>query len=492
MRVGATYQPRRPDQTLLYRVIADHYETFQARQAERDRPVPGFVDREFRAFLGCGVLAHGFLRVHCDACGQDRLVPFACRGRGFCPSCAGRRMAETAAHLVDRVLPEVRVRQWVLSVPFALRYRLAWDKSLVRDILQILARAVFGSLRRRARDLEGVRDSQCGAVTFIQRFGSSLNCHLHFHMLALDGVYAADDGGHPRFHALDAPDDADVVAVAHRIARRTAQLLERRGLGPDADPEEVDALAREEPLLASLVGASVAGRIATGPNAGQPVRLAGNLIEDRYRETLTGPRCANVAGFSLHANVAVGGADRAGLERLCRYAGRGPLASERLTRRPDGRLAYRLKRPWSNGATHVVFDDLELLEKLAALVPPPRFHMVRYHGVLAPAAKWRSQIVPRPPEDDAGDGVCPHDRADGSADPESSSRPPNYTWAQLLRRVFQIDVLECPRCGDRLRILAAVQSPEAIRKILECMGLPSRAPPIAGVRLEDNPQLEWA
>jgi hypothetical protein len=397
MGLAATDQSRHPEQTLLYQVVAEHLETFLARQAERDRPVPGFVEREFRAYLECGILAHGFLRVHCDACGADRLVAFACKGRGFCPSCTGRRMAETAAHLVDRVIPEVSVRQWVLSVPFALRYRLAYDKALVRDVLQIFARAVFGSLRRRARDTEEIRDSQCGAVTFVQRFGSSVNCHLHFHMLALDGVYAAGVDPHPRFHTLPAPDDAEVVAVAGRIAGRVGRLLERRGLGADADPDQADSLARDEPVLASLVGASVAGRIATGPNAGQRVRMAGIEIEDGYREAWTGTRCANVAGFSLHANVAVRAQDRRGLERLCRYMGRGPLASERLTRRRDGELAYRLKRPWSNSATHVIFDPLELLEKLAALVPPPRFHMVRYHGVLAPAAKWRSQIVPPRP-----------------------------------------------------------------------------------------------
>jgi len=152
---------------------------------------------------------------------------------------------------------------------------------MVRDVLQIFARAVFGSLRRRAREQDRIRDAQCGAVTFVQRFGSSVNCHLHFHMLALDGVYAADEDGHPRFHTLDPPGDNEVVQLARRIADRTRALLERRGCGPDADPEQVDSLARDEPLLASLYSASVTGRIATGPNAGQRVRLAGNLIEDR-------------------------------------------------------------------------------------------------------------------------------------------------------------------------------------------------------------------
>jgi hypothetical protein len=87
--------------------------------------VPRFVARELRAFLRCGVLAHGFVRVHCDGCGLDRVAAFSCKGRGFCPSCDGRRMADTAAQFVDRVLPEVPVRQWVLSLPQALRDRLA-------------------------------------------------------------------------------------------------------------------------------------------------------------------------------------------------------------------------------------------------------------------------------------------------------------------------------------------------------------------------------
>jgi hypothetical protein len=136
-----SYIPRNPEKTVLYGVVAAHLETFLARQRERDRVVPRFVERELRSFLDCGILARGFLRVYCDACGLDRLVPY-CKKRGFCPSCGGRRMADTAAHLVDRVIPEVPVRQWMLSVPYALRYRLAYDTSLVRDVLQILVQTM--------------------------------------------------------------------------------------------------------------------------------------------------------------------------------------------------------------------------------------------------------------------------------------------------------------------------------------------------------------
>ena len=119
------YRPCRPEESVLYGAMAGHLETFLARQRERGRLVPRFVERELHSFLDCGILARGFLRVHCDVCRLDRVVPYSCKCGGFCPSCCGRRMADTAAHLVDRVLPEVPVRQWVLPVPFALRYRLA-------------------------------------------------------------------------------------------------------------------------------------------------------------------------------------------------------------------------------------------------------------------------------------------------------------------------------------------------------------------------------
>jgi hypothetical protein len=129
--------------------------------------VPRFVEREFRAYVDCGMLEHGFVRVRCDACGCDRLVAFSCKGRGFCPSCGGRRMADTAAHLVDRVLPEVPVRQWVLSLPFALRYRLAYDAQRTSTVLSLFVRTVFASLRRRARQQWSIDRGQCGAVTFL-------------------------------------------------------------------------------------------------------------------------------------------------------------------------------------------------------------------------------------------------------------------------------------------------------------------------------------
>ena len=480
---------------MLYQVAAQHLETFLARAEQRDRPVPRFVVRELRGFLDCGVLARGFLRVHCDDCGRDRLVAFSCKARGVCPSCGGRRMADTAAHLVDRVLPRAPVRQWVLTVPFALRYRMAYDANLTAAVLQILVRAVFASLRRRARARRAIPDPLCGAVTFVQRFGDALNLNVHFHMLALDGVYDPADPGGPRFRPLPPPDDDEVARVCARIARRLAQLLERRGLD---DAHDVDPLHEAQPLLAGVYGASVRGRIATGRRAGRRVERLGDRIDPEDLGEIASPRCASVYGVSLHANVAVPAGDRLRLERLCRYAARAPLASERLSRLSDGRLLYRLKNRWRDGSTHVLFEPQELLEKLVALVPPPRVNLVRYHGAFAPRSVWRAAIVPARSTAPGrrcvhgADRPAPAARSDDCPGSAPRTRPARrhpavpllrlsryYTWAELMRRVFALDVLECAHCHGRLRILAAIHPPRTTRVILEHLGLPARAPPVA-------------
>ena len=339
------YRPRNPAENLLYKVVSGHLETFLARQRERDRNVPDFVEREFRSFLDCGVLARGFIRVHCSACGLDRVVGFSCKRRGFCHSCGSRRMADTAAHLVDRVFPHVPVRQWVLSFPHALRYRLAYDSDLITDVLDIFIKTVFASLIRRAAEFGAVRKAQCGALSFIQRFGSALDLNVHIHAILLDGVYAADDEGQPQFQVLLAPDDEEIARLTASLAERITKFLCGRGLGPESDREESDPLSRDQPWLAGLYAASVLGRTAFGPNAGRRATRTGDQIDPESMDAFASPRCASVNGFSLHANVALNGADRNRLERLIRYCARPPVAVERLEALPDGRLLYRLKRP---------------------------------------------------------------------------------------------------------------------------------------------------
>jgi hypothetical protein len=127
---------------------------------------------------------------------------------------------------------------------------------------------------------------------------------------------------------------------------------------------------------------------------------------------------------------------------------------------------------------------LELIEKLAALVPPPRVNLVRYHGVLAPAARHRAEVVPGRNTESPAPSTEAKPPETESAKPDQ--RPRNYSWAELLHRVFAIDVLSCPECGGRMRMLSAVYSPEAIQAILACLGLPARSPPVTGPDPDDS------
>jgi hypothetical protein len=322
----ANYERHQPEHTLLHEVVRENLETFLANASDQGAPVARFVERELRdsqallAPLSCGILARGFLRLHCDACGRDRLLAFSCRGRALCPSCGGRHMADAAAHLVDCVLPEVPVRQWVLTLPYPLRYRCAWDPKLTSEVLRAFLRALFADLRRRARIRHGVQQAQCGAVTAIQRFGSALNLAPHFHCLILDGVYPGPAYQPGPFLSLPPPTTEDVARVMAGMARRVMRLFEKRGLEDGDDP-----LAADDPLLATLMAASVRSRIATGPEAGQPWRRLGDRVdpvepeESRAGTDAEAPdRCVREGGMSLHADVSVPARDRNRLERLGR------------------------------------------------------------------------------------------------------------------------------------------------------------------------------
>jgi hypothetical protein len=358
-----------------------------------------------------------------------------------------------------------------------------------------------------------VQRGQNGSVTFIQRFGSALNLTPHFHTLVLDGVYAGRSHDLGSFVPLPPPETEDVARILVGTARRILRIFERRGLDPDED-----SLASDEPLLALLTAASIRSRIATGPEAGQGWRRLGDRVEpvDTGEGSVESqvpppPRCVREGGMSLHADVAVPANDRNRLERLCRYVARPPIALDRLEAMPDGRLAYRLKTRWRDGTTHVLMERHELLERLAPIIPPPRAHQVRYHGVLAPCASGRDRVVAsvtgRESQDRRPDQRAPSFEVAAETltvapdrDPANRSdatRPSplreslreeelvlqrRIPWAELLQRVFEVDALCCPKCGGRMRVLSAITDPTVAARILRCLALPSRAPPLATSR----------
>jgi len=475
-RPSPDYTPKSPAQGVLYQVVRDHFETFRAeavRVYERDA-LPRFIEKEFRGFLRCGCLAGGFARFHCGRCGLDRLVPFSCKGRAICPSCGGRRMAERAAHLVDHVFPIVPVRQWVLTLPRRLRYVLAWDHTLCRAVSGVFVRVVLGFSRRRARRA-GAHGGRGGAVAIIQRFGSALNLNVHVHALVLDGVYVEDDTGTLRFHEAEPPTDDEMDRLLQTIDRRIHRLLARRGVLDDlGEGSAADPWREAAPVLAGIAEASVQGRRALGEKAGAAVRRCGGSADLlALAPSGLGPCHARGNGFDLHAGLVVPPRDRARLERLCRYALRPPVAHDRIHLTPDGQVMLDLRHRWADGTTHLVFDPIELLERLAALTPRPRINLLLYYGVLGARSAWRARLA-------GSESERPAETTTGTASEHRTAAPvpprTNWLWAELMQRSFGFDVLACPRCGDRLELIAVIEDPTVIRRILSHLGLPTEVP----------------
>src|SRR5690606_16770526 len=290
----------------------------------------------------------------------------------------------------------------------------------------------------------------------------SLNPHLHYHVLAIDGVFSEGASGDVRFHEATGLSPDNAQRLARTMQRRVLRAFRRRGLLDDATAD--DMLTWQ----------------ATG-------------------------------GFSVDASVRIEGDDRAGVERLVRYCARPPFALERLhalgdaaaLASEDARLLYRLPEPDRHGRSALVLSPLELLDRISRLIPPPRVHRHRYHGVSAPDAKLRAAVVAidrgapdtdTPAPDAASPAAGPGasagpERARTEAPPPGRGHPSRLAWALLLARIYEVLPLLCPACGGPMRIVAFLTEPSVVRPILIHLGLPDRPPPVAPARRP--PQAEF-
>ena len=395
--LAAPYAPRRPTETVLYGLVRQNLESFLTYAREHyDGGLPRYVEQELRSYLACGDFSRGFTRLSCEACGHDLLVAFSCGSRSLCPSCTGRRMANTAAFLVDRVVPDVPVRQYVLTLPYGLRKLVAFKSDVLTAVARIFVESVFASYRTRAKRI-GVEAPQGGAVNFLQRCGSSVNLHVHYHLVALDGVFARDAHGRVVFHPAPAPTPADLDAIIERTARRTIGWLRRHGYLDDSPLEA----RSNEPAAQTALDACAAIAMGRGNVTTMP---RDDMAEDdghgADKERPDAPALVvDRDGFNLHAGVRIAAGDDLGRERLLRYAARPPLSLERLRRLPGGRVAYRLKYVVrGQRGKYRVMTGVEFLARLAAITCPPRYPLTRFAGVLAPRSAWRREVVPKPRE----------------------------------------------------------------------------------------------
>lgn len=383
-------------------------------------------------------------------------------------------MSETAAHLVDHVLPHKNIRQWVLTFPVPIRLCLAVRPKVMARALEI-SHLVIGQYYRKKAGLTA-NNSKSGAVTLIQRFGGSLNLNIHFHQLFVDGCYELNEQKQPiDFWVATPPTVTEIEEVLTKIIAKLTKHMERQKIIiRDDDNGGFQIPIPDEDTLSKLQATSVTYRFATGKSKGKKAIVLKSVTDSDH--TATKGLVAKNSGFSLHAGVATKAHERDRLEKVCRYIARPAVAEERLSTNDQGDVIYRFKKPWDDGTTAMKLTPMELMERLVALVPRPRVHLTRFHGVLAPHYKYRKQIIPKaPPLKLAQDQEI--------IEPQPLElKKKNIPWARLLARVFGIDVETCIQCGGKMKIIAAIEDPKVIRKILEHMGLDTKPPPLAPAR----------
>jgi hypothetical protein len=490
----------RPESTALHQTVAEHWPAF-LEQSEEHGGLPRFVVKEFEEYLCCGRLEHGCLHLVCRECGYSDLVAFSCKKRGFCPSCLGRRMADTAVHLEQSVLPRVPIRHWICSLPWGLRALLGYDRKLCAEVVSAFMTEVDRSLRWRAKrelGLASVAEAHTGSVVAVQRTDSALRLNVHSHALVLDGVYV-HEGDDPRapleFRELDTPTHADIAEVAARTAARIEKILKAHGrsLGPELGDDTPPELALDEPGLAACYAAAAQGISVSGERAGKPpLRLiASPEPPPRPRAAdATDQPIAEVRGINIHAAQVVDGRDRRRVERLCKYITRPPVAQDRLERRADGKLELSFKKAWRDGTRALVFEPADLIPRLVAAVPPPRWHLLRYFGVLSSHSSRRRLVVPTPPVDSTASKPPPARGDQLELLGERDDAPaPRKRWAWLLAHVFAADVETCPRCSGPMRWAEVATTRGQIARLLAEHGLGPRAPPVEHAKLRVPEQL---
>ena len=394
----------------MYRLFETHFEEVKGQWEERfERRFGfwrGFVDEQVRRYLDCGLYENGFARIRCPECAKEYLLAFSCKTRELCPSCAAKRSAATAALLVEDVLEDVGHAQWVFVIPKMLRPYFLHH----RELLGGLSRAVWETvleLMIAAVDDETFRP---GMVAVVQTAGDMANWQPHTHAMVSRGGWTRD---------------WEWVPIPY-VDEHSAELLFRHKVMRLLQGEGLLGEERSELLLS-------------------------------WRHT----------GFSVHNRVTVEPEDQPAVERLARYIMRPPISLDRMSWDGEGEVRYRRKGghegPGLQDGVEETFDAAEFLARVIMHIPAPRRHLVRYYGAYSNASRGKRRLR----EETAcpsGDGHAPSVR--GKKDPGPDARALRRSWAQLLKRIYEVDPLVCPRCGSEMKVIAFIIDHEVVDKIL--------------------------
>ena len=370
----------------------------------------GFVDEQVRRYLDCGLFENGFARVTCPDCHAEYLLAFSCKTRELCPSCAARRAAATAVLLREEVLEEVGHAQWVFVMPKMLRPYFLHH----RELLGGLARAAWETVCELMVAATGEESLRPGMVAVVQTAGDLANWHPHVHALVSRGGWTSDWQWVPVGYA---DEHAAELLFRHKVMR----LLQNEGL----------------------------------------------LTEERTELLLSWRH----SGFSVHNRVRVEPEDGPAVERLARYIMRPPISLERMQWSGNGEVFYQPKgghdgRVRELGDATEIFDPAEFLARVIMHVHEPRRHLVRYYGAYSNVSRGK-----RRRHDEADIDAAPLDAqrvpsASATRDHSPDARALRRSWAQLIKRVYEVDPLLCPKCGGGMRIISFIIDHDVVDVIL--------------------------
>jgi len=428
------YRRRNPFISPLWILFDKYYDQFEAEYAERYEKAYGFlrpaIGFAVGKFLKCGDLREGFARVHCDGCGHDMFVAFSCKSRCLCPSCHQKRILELGMHIVEDVCFLIPHRQFVFTIPKRLRVCFRFNRSLLKELPK-LASQVVKEVYQTVLDRDDVIP---GMIAAVQSFGELAHFHPHVHAIVSDGAFTNDGGFIP----------LPEIAVEPFL-----KLWEHK----------IFALLLKE----------------------------GKITQD----VVENMRSWEHSGFSVNKNVLIKANDKTGLEHLVQYISRCPFSLERIIKLTDtDQVVYKAEHkncrrfPNPSDATlkagtsrnFQIFNPLDFIAEITQHIPNKGEDTIRYYGFYSNKARGM-----RAKSDSANSANV---EVGGAEEDTLDRKVYRSRWAAMIQKVYEIDPLKCPKCGEQMRIIAFIESrdqPEVVKKILKHCNLwresVSRAPP---------------
>lgn len=413
------YHPRKPKESPLWSLLNTYYESFEQHYKERFEKEYGFfrpvISEVVSDYLKCGDLKEGFARVRCPECKHEFLLAFSCRGRWFCPSCHAKKVILFGEHLREEILYPVPHRQFVFSIPIILRKYFRYN----RDLLSMLCHAANLSLTTFFRTTTGLKGGVPGIVMVIHTYGDYGRWHPHIHAIVADGLFTKSG----TFYVM--PRDIDLTPLAELFRAQVLTMLHKAG--------KIDAA------------------------------LVQNLMKWQH-----------TSGFSVHGGTRIARDNDEGKERLAQYIIRNPFSLEKLTYiEATGKVIYHSKMTHGkNRKNFEVYEAEEFIATITQHIPEKSFQLVRYYG-------WYSNRARGERYKAAGKDAFPDSTPD-SKDVEvldvSTYKPrriPSKTWRECIKKVWEADPLECPKCGFEMKIISFISAAQkdVIRRILEHLKL---------------------